>query len=121
MKKLGCPKCHAPASALHFGREILADGTHLQTVLCILCGERASRVTPQRPTPPARPRYSGSHRCAVIDCPRPLGAHNKSGMCALHAKQLANWKHGQKTRPAPLIHLDAGRWIVNPERYEARA
>jgi len=114
-----CPKCSAGEGALEPITEHLADGTVLQTVRCIRCGERRSRkVNRYRPLAPTA-RYTPAKArkpCSVVGCNGWSYPGSKTGLCEYCRSKLCVWLTGQRTKPAPLLQQPDGSWIVNPER-----
>jgi len=122
-----CPKCRAGRGALEARLEHLENGTVLQTVRCVLCGERRSRALSRYrplaadPDPAAIEHRQAEanprdRRCAVVGCGRKLNGGNHSGFCTLHGKRWHNWVNSKRTRPAPLLPVGDGRYMVNPAR-----
>lgn len=118
-----CLKCKAPASALEPLREFLGDGTELQVVRCLMCGERRSRVVNRYSDislSRCGSRYTRSipmSQCQVLGCGGEISAHNKSRFCGRCSNRQNKWLKGHRTTPPPLIKV-AGSWIENPERAE---
>ena len=134
MTSVHCPKCRAGRGALEARLEHLENGTVLQTVRCVLCGFRRSRmenrISAKRravllaadPDPAAIEHRQaeanpGDRRCAVVGCDRKLNGGNHSGFCTLHGKRWNNWVNSQRTRPAPYLPAGDGRYMVNPARW----
>lgn len=127
MTSVHCPKCRAGRGALEARLEHLENGTVLQTVRCVLCGFRrsrmGSRLTAARrevllaanPDPDLVFEF-GVRRCAVVGCGRLLNGGNRSGFCTLHGKRWNNWVNSKRTRPAPYLPAGDGRYMVNPAR-----
>lgn len=136
MTSVHCPKCRAGRGALEARLEHLENGTVLQTVRCVLCGFRRSRmesrITAARrevllaanPDPDlvfelgdrSLTDEFGVRRCAVVGCERKLNQQNRSGFCHLHGNGQIQWEKGKRTNPPPLLPAGDGRYMVNPAR-----
>jgi hypothetical protein len=123
-KKIFCKHCGASRASLEPIIENLEDGTTLQTVRCIMCGERRSRVVHNYRELPKQGRVVAPPRtrkpCVVEGCDGWVSPQNKSGFCNLCGNRMRQWqKRGGKT-PPPFIQV-AGEWIINPARKEETA
>ena len=138
-----CPNCRAGQANLEPIVEHLAGGAILQTVRCILCGERKSRSiacpvgsrpqTRQHPAAapataapataaPQRRRHSYESnwtRCAVPGCKGqyvPGRSRNGWPLCKAHRNRMQGWVRTNQTTPAPLIEIADNWWADNPDR-----
>lgn len=132
-----CPNCRAGQANLEPIVEHLAGGAILQTVRCILCGERKSRSvscpvasrpqTRPHPTAPAtaapqrrRRSYDTNWtRCAVPGCKGqyvPGRSRNGWPLCKDHRSRMQGWVRSSQTTPPPLIEVQPGWWADNPDR-----
>lgn len=120
-RKVFCKHCKASRASLELIIENLEDGTTLQTVRCIMCGERRSRVVHNYRALPKQGRVVAPPRsrkpCAVEGCDGWVSPQNKSGFCNLCGNMMRQWSRHQNA-PAPFIQV-AGVWITNPARQEA--
>lgn len=121
MSMIRCRKCGAGRGSLEPIIEHLENGAILQTVRCILCGERRSRVASRyEELSEARRRIAYGKTCGVVGCNVKLSHSNTTGMCKTHGKVLHNWMHSKRLKPAPYVQTTDG-WIPNPEREVAHA
>jgi len=117
MSTIRCRKCGAGRGSLEPIVEHLEGGVVLQTVRCILCGERRSRMVTRYTDlmPPEDMAVRSGRRCEVVGCNVELSDNNKTGLCKKHGGALHNWQHSKRTKPAPYIQTAEG-WIPNPAR-----
>jgi len=119
-----CPKCGAGRGSLEPIVETLEDGTRLQTVRCIMCGERRSRIAHRYRALPDGGRLLAPPKnrrpCVVDGCDAWISPQNKSGFCVNCGDLMRKWqKRGQKT-PPPFVQID-NQWFANPDLQEATA
>ncbi|WP_027714926.1 hypothetical protein [Desulfuromonas sp. TF] len=129
-----CPKCQAGAGALEALVETLADGTTLQTVRCVMCGERRSRIAPGRLVEnPGRPQVNKSgpkkvlsratmeariasvakHSapCAVKGCEGTYYTLTATlPLCKKHRMRLRSWENTQRATAPPVACVN-GQWV----------